>query len=135
MKGYNFYLLFFFLTSSALATGLDSSYRATNIANINSNPEKYIIPNSNANKNIRSKKKNTSTRNSNEIENSRETPISNGEVTSSTKDDVKTKSLKTSSNNKSCKTYEGKIYGQGEAGYNECILKVKNDQQVIKNVP
>ena len=135
MKGYNFYLLFFFLTSSALATGLDSSYRATNIANINSNPGKYIIPNSNANKNIRSKKKNTSTRNSNEIENSRETPISNGEVTSSTKDDVKTKSLKTSSNNKSCKTYEGKIYGQGEAGYNECILKVKNDQQVIKNVP
>ena len=135
MKRYNFLLLVFFLTTSALAAGHDSSYRAINIANINSNPEKYIIPNSNANKNIKSSKKNTSTHNSNEVVNSSESPNSNGEVTSSTKNDVKTKSLKTSSNNKSCKTFEGKVFGQGEAGYNDCILKVKNDRQIIKNVP
>ena len=29
---------------------------------------------------------------------------------------IKTKTLKTSSNLKSCKTFEGKVFGQGEAG-------------------
>lgn len=35
----------------------------------------------------------------------------------------------------SCKTYEGKVFEQGEAGYNDCIRTIKNDRQGTKTVP
>ncbi len=125
MMKYTFLLIAFFLTYSALATGLDSHHNFRKLANINTNPERGVIPHSNANSNIKSKK--ITKRNSNEIVNSGER--------SNSKNIVRSKSLKTSSNNKSCKTYEGLVFVQGEAGYDDCILKVKSDRQVLKNNP
>lgn len=43
----------------------------------------------------------------------------------------KTSSLSTIS----CKTYQGKVYDQGEAGYNDCIRTIKNDRQGSKTIP
>jgi hypothetical protein len=35
----------------------------------------------------------------------------------------------------SCRTYEGREFSQGEAGYNDCIRKIKSDKQGTTTVP
>ena len=136
MKRYIFLLIAFFLTNSALATGPDTDFNINRIASINTNPEIGIIPDSNASKNMKLKKtKKSSPRNTSEIVNSSGPTTSNNTASDATQNIVKTKNVKTSSNNKTCKTYEGEIFDQGEAGYSDCVLKVKNDRQVIKDVP
>ena len=42
---------------------------------------------------------------------------------------------KTSANRMSCKTYEGKIYDQGEAGYSDCMRNIRTDRQGTRTVP
>lgn len=136
MKRYIFLLIAFFLTNSALATGLDFSSDLKKIASINTNPESGVIPISDANKNIKLRKsKKSSTRNTSEIVNSSGSNTPSNVASDVSQNNIKTKSVKTSSNNKICKTYEGVVFEQGEAGYSDCILKVKNDRQAIKNVP
>ena len=136
MKRYTFLLIAFFLTNSALATGLNSLSNIKKIASINTNPKRGIIPDSNANRNVKLiNTKKISPSNSSEIIKSEESTISNDETNNVSQKALKIKKLKTSSNNKICKTKEGIIFYQGDAGHNDCILKVKNDRQVIKNVP
>ncbi|MEA9355741.1 hypothetical protein SHI21_06000 [Bacteriovorax sp. PP10] len=46
-----------------------------------------------------------------------------------------TGTTKTSSKGMSCKTYEGKTYDQGEAGYSDCMRNIRTDRQGTRTVP
>lgn len=111
MKRYIFFLIAFFLSLS--------SVYAMNMGNaVNATPTP-VGRNANELGNI-----SESTQKSNQ-------PISN---TQKVKNDLvkrKTSSLSTVS----CKTYQGKDYKQGEAGYDDCIRTIKNTRQEVKNVP
>jgi hypothetical protein len=47
------------------------------------------------------------------------------------KDNIKTSSI----SSVSCRTYEGEEFQSGEAGYNDCIRKIKNDRQGTPPAP
>ncbi len=111
MKKYTFLLLAFFLSFNLFALGLGvlSSISAV---------------------------KETSPRNSKELGNiSESTQRSQQPGPALSGADLAARKTKTASINISCKTYEGKIYNNGEAGYNDCIRTIKTDRQSEKQVP
>ena len=129
MKRYTFLLIAFFLTYKVVAMEPKILETSAVLANINSNPDKNIIPDSSAHSNVKTiKTKKPSAGNTSQIG----TIL---EPTDSSETVIKTKTVKTSSNNHNCKTYEGIIFEEGEAGYSDCIQKIKNDRQSIKTVP
>jgi hypothetical protein len=147
MKRYTFLLLAFFLTLSAHGFSVGNSVSATptSLANVNSFPDRRPGSTNSLPTNVESP------RSANELGNitestqkvqqpSNNVTIGNGTTHLNNANPSKAPEangrMKTSSlNNVSCKTYEGKIYGQGEAGYNDCIRTIKNDRQGTKNIP
>jgi hypothetical protein len=115
MKRYIFLLLAFFLSFMAEA--------AYSVGSVSAIPN--VVP--------------TSPRNARELGNLKESkqqaeqPALNNDASGVPASATKTKTTSVSS--VSCKTYEGKIYDQGEAGYNDCIRTIKNDRQGTKTIP
>ncbi|MBC7714613.1 MAG: hypothetical protein H7177_14805 [Rhizobacter sp.] len=157
MKRYIFLLLAFFLSFNAHADGLgiSSSMGSMNISpsglssveadalkagQKKKHPVRYVVAyNSNGVTNI----KDNSSRNINELGNINEsTEISQRPSLTIPLDrqtngvpNLGTRKGKTALSNVSCKTYEGKIYDQGEAGYNDCIRTIKTDRQKDTSIP
>lgn len=124
MKRYRFLLLAFFLANNVHAEGLISTISvAPVVANINSTPYTKDATATDI--------KRTSPRNTTEVGSSVE-PFVSG---STTTDTTRTKTIKTSGRGISCKTYEGKTYDQGEAGYADCMRNIKTDRQGTRTVP
>lgn len=123
MKRYRFLLLAFFLTNNA-------------IANVNSTRP---VQSGATTTDIRR----TSPRNTSEVGSTLEPVVSGARTPESqlninsngSRNAPATKTTKTSANSMSCKTYEGKIYDQGEAGYSDCMQKIKTDRQGTRTVP
>lgn len=109
MKRYIFLLIAFFLINNVLMASVPKARQNDNDTSAKS-------------KDI----KRTSSRNASEVVYPTEP-----DITSSSK----IKKIKTSANSMSCKTYEGKIYEHGEAGYSDCMQKIKSDHQGTRNVP
>lgn len=125
MKRYRFLLLAFFLVNNVHATSLTSGMAPA----MNGARETDI--------------KRTSPRNTAEIGNALE-PVVSGSRTpdaqlnnsgNSARSAQATGTLKTSSKGMSCKTYEGKTYDQGEAGYSDCMRNIRTDRQGTRTVP
>lgn len=136
MKRYRFLLLAFFLATNVHAVGFISGMTpamngAPKFASVNSTPD---LSNSARAKDIRR----TSPRNTAEIGSTVE-PVVSGLRTIDAQNDgrpVQTiGTTKTSSKGMSCKTYEGKTYDQGEAGFNDCIRNIRTDRQGTRTVP
>ncbi len=133
MKRYTFLLLAFFLTNNALAAGFISGISSTIVANVNPNPSGTATA---------TDIKRTSPRNTNEV-GSTIAPSVSGTMTNDlqlnhsngSRNAPATKTTKTSANKMSCKTYEGKIYDQGEAGYSDCMRNIRTDRQGTRTVP
>lgn len=125
MKRYTFLLLAFFLTSTVYGTRfIDVKNKKS--ANAISTDIRRISP-----------------RNTIEVGSVLE-PVISGSRTpddqlindgNGTRAAVTTKVVETSSNSLSCKTYEGQIYDQGEAGYSDCIRSIRTDRQGTRSVP
>lgn len=151
MMRYAFLMLAFFLTNTTLASGFLSGITSTVVANVNSTPD--LRSNRNASVPDVRKKSNRSSATATDIK--RTSPRNTTEVGSAMEPAVlgtgasdtqlnnnngsrhapATKTTKTSANSMSCKTYEGKIYDQGEAGYNDCIRNIRTDRQGARTVP
>ena len=141
MFRYTFLLLAFFLTISAHASGINHSMSAASI-----NPNISPINNKIGIENLKDARKRTSTKTTSahsaaELANIKESTsnVQGSSNNSNLNNDLQTdthNSLTTSSANvTSCKTYEGSIYEQGDAGYNDCIKTIKNDRQSTKTIP
>lgn len=156
MKRYRFLLLAFFLANSVHAEGLISGIR---IANVNSTPDlrsnsnnsvpdirsgnNRVSPTTNSGSATATDIRRTSPRNSTEIGNTVGPVVSGSRTTDSqlsnngngTRSIKTTKTTKTSANSMSCKTYEGKTYDQGDAGYTDCMRNIRTDRQGTRTVP
>ncbi len=85
----------------------------------------------------------TSPRNTTEVGNSVEPYVSGSRTSDSelnnrgngARSAVTTKNVKTSAKGMSCKTYEGKTYDEGEAGYADCMRNIRTDRQGTRTVP
>lgn len=105
MRRYTFLLLAFFLSIGAIASIQGKSEMKT-LGNIEESVEKAQQPSDNI-------------------------PI--GSVTSNrTRTKMKQRTEAFSATN--CKTYEGDIYSQGDAGYNDCIKAIKTDHKNTRAV-
>jgi hypothetical protein len=123
MKRYIFLLLAFFLNFNAYAGGFGISSSMI-IANYNSNDAKII--------------KNSSARSLNEMGNIQESAQKEEQRSKLIPLDAQspgvpnlgTKKGKTAGlSSFSCKTFEGYIFDQGQAGYNDCIRTIKNNNR------
>lgn len=137
MSRYTFLMLAFFLSMNVYAIGLGQSMSG---ASFSATP---ITVANNGAKDLKESKKRTPAETATKKTSAR-TAAELGNIKESTTQaqqpplhenamDVTT--TKTSSATTSCKTYEGKIFEQGEAGYNDCIRTIKNDRQETKTVP
>lgn len=85
----------------------------------------------------------SSSRNTSEVGNAVESSVTGARTTNDQLNNTNvvptrsntTKTTKTSSNSMSCKTYEGKTYDQGEAGYTDCMRNIRTDRQGTRTVP
>lgn len=105
MRRYRFLLLAFFLSIGAHASIEEKSEMKT-LGNIEESVKKAQQPSDNI-------------------------PI--GSV-SSNRSRTKMKQKTNAFNSVNCKTYEGDIYGRGEAGYNDCIKAIKTDHKNTRAV-
>ncbi len=160
MRRYTFLLLAFFLGFSAHAEGLGFS---TSMMGVSAAPQGLSDQEGEALRSGQEKKKasknkkisrkiaysnpkavkETSSRNINELGNISESTQRAQQPTTNTQLNTQTTGVPNLANKKgktalsavSCKTYEGKTYEQGEAGYNDCIRTIKTDRQAEKVVP
>ncbi len=100
MRRYTFLLIAFFLSMGALAS-IDSKSEMKELGNIEESIEKAKQPVDNI-------------------------PV--GSV-SSNRSRTKMKQKTNAFSGVNCKTYEGDVYGRGEAGYNDCIKAIKTDHK------
>ena len=122
MKRYTFLLLAFFLvflTASRV-------FALTSVSNSGPSVTPSTLPTSGV--------KQTSARNVGELGNISES-TTKAQQPPTNVPDLNKGTKTTSANGVSCKTYEGKVYAEGEAGYNDCIKTIKSDRQGTKNVP
>ena len=149
MKRYTFLLLAFFLTTgvhaSGLISGISSSLSVAPNAvaqNVNSMPDTSANSNK-ATGTTTTDIRRSSSRNTSEVGNAVESSVTGARTTNDqlgnnnvvpTRSNT-TKTTKTSSNSMSCKTYEGKTYDQGEAGYTDCMRNIRTDRQGTRTVP
>lgn len=136
MKRYRFLLLAFFLANNIHAEGLVSGMNpsmngAPKLVNVNSIPDTRTI-NSGAARATDIRR--ISPRNTAEVGSTVE-PVVSGSRTSDARSAQATGTTKTSSKGMSCKTYEGKTYDQGEAGYSDCMRNIRTDRQGTRTVP
>jgi hypothetical protein len=156
MKRYRFLLLAFFLATNVHADGLISGMAPTmsgspKLANVNSTPDlrsnvNSSVPDVRTNNSGTARARDirrTSPRNTAEIGNALE-PVVSGSPTpedqlnnsgNGARSAQTTGATKTSSKGMSCKTYEGKTYDQGEAGYSDCMRNIRTDRQGTRTVP
>lgn len=146
MNRYRFLLLAFFLANTGHAEGLISGINLSvspMVANINSTPDLRSTGNSTVPDTSANGIRKTSPRNTAEVGNSIEPYVSGSSTTDAelnnrgngARSTVTTKNIKTSSKAMSCKTYEGKTYDQGEAGYADCMRNIRTDRQGTRTVP
>lgn len=137
MSRYTFLLLAFFLSMSVYAIGVGQSMSGASI-----NPTPVSTANTGAEnlKEVRNRvpaetaAKKTSARTAAELGNIKESTLGAQQPPAHNNlNDVTpaTSAITTTS----CKTYEGKVFEQGEAGYNDCIRTIKNERQAVKTVP
>lgn len=161
MKKYRFLLLAFFLTNTVpvlanvnstpdLRSGGNSSVpdvrdpnnRVAPTTN-DTIPQTTTTPPINNNAATATDIRRTSPRNTTEVGNSVEPYVSGSRTTDAelnnrgngARSAVTTKNIKTSAKGMSCKTYEGKTYDQGEAGYADCMRNIRTDRQGTRTVP
>lgn len=123
-------MLAFFLSNSALASGLISGISSPVVANVNSTPDLRTNRNTSVPDIRRASPRNTA-----EVGSATEPAILGTQNSNGSRNAPVTKTTKTSANNMSCKTYEGKIYDQGEAGYSDCMRNIRTDRQGTRTVP
>ena len=131
MSRYTFLLLAFFLSMSAYAFSIGQSMSGASI-----NPTPISVANTGDVKRVpaQTATKKTSARTAAELGNIKESTLSAQQPPAHNNlNDVTPASSATATT--SCKTYEGKVFEQGEAGYNDCIRTIKNDRQADKTVP
>ncbi|MBC7428580.1 MAG: hypothetical protein H7336_08220 [Bacteriovorax sp.] len=150
MKRYIFLLLAFFLILNAHAEGMGVSNLMGTIGATPtglSRDEGVIVKDKERTKATRKKVvnslKETSSRNTNELGNINESTVQAQRPSKVIPSSARTNGVpnlaakkgKTAISEVSCKTYEGKVYGQGEAGYNDCIRTIKTDRQRDTAIP
>ena len=137
MSRYTFLLLAFFLSMNVYAIGLGQ-----NMSGVSINPTLVSTANTGAEDLKEARRrvpaetatKKTSARTAAELGNIKESTLSAQQPPAHNNlNDVTPASSATATI--SCKTYEGKVFEQGEAGYNDCIRTIKNDRQADKTVP
>lgn len=149
MRRYTFLLLAFFLTFSSHAEGLGFSTSMMGVSaapgGLSSKEGDALRIGKEKSKASKSSKriayanlntvKETSPRNINELGNISESTQRTQRLSTNGVPNLAAKKGKTALSNVTCKTYEGKIYGRGEAGYSDCIRTIKTDRQTDRVVP